>query len=214
MAARQAHNLKVVGSSPTPATISLFIKYEIMALTDQLSKDIYILIDGNIHLITERKYKTQGRQGGLIIFTAKNVQTGQTLVKTVKAGTKFDAVDPEYIEMQYLYHDDSSVYFMNTQTYETVSVSRELVGDYVQYLKEGDKYVIMIYDDKVLSMRKNPSVELKVVESVDAVKGNTATAANKMVTTETGYKVKVPLFVKTGDTITINTETGAYTGRA
>lgn len=65
-----------------------------MALTDQLNKDMYIVIDDNIHLITERRLKTQGRQGGLIIFTAKNVLTGQIIEKTVKAGTKYEQVNP------------------------------------------------------------------------------------------------------------------------
>jgi len=184
-----------------------------MALTDQLNKDMYVIIDGNINLITERKFKTQGRQGGLIIFTAKNIQTGQSIEKTVKAGTKFEQVSPEYVEMQYLYMDDTSVYFMDLGSFETIPVKKAIVEKYAQYLKEGDKYVIMLHEEKVLSIRKNPTVQLEVTESVDAVKGNTANAASKIVTTETGYKVKVPLFVKKGDVITINTETGEYSGR-
>ncbi len=184
-----------------------------MAQTDQLAKDMYILIDGNIHLITDRKYKTQGRQGGLIIFTARNVSSGQIIVKTVKAGVKYEQVNPEHVEVQYLYSDADSLYFMNMETFETVTLDKSFVGDYSQYLKEGDKNVIMVYEGKVLSIRKNPSVQLKVTESAEAVKGNSATSANKIVTTETGYKVKVPLFVNVGDILTINTETGEYTGR-
>lgn len=184
-----------------------------MALTDQLNKDMYIVLDDSIHLITERRFKTQGRQGGLIIFSAKNVKTGQMIERTVKAGTKFDQVTPEHVEMQFLYSDDESLYFMNLDTYEIIPLSRSFLGDYSQYLKEGDKNVVMMYEGKILSIRQNPTVELKVTDSVDAVKGNTATAASKIVTTETGYRLKVPLFVKMGDTITINTETGEYSGR-
>ena len=184
-----------------------------MAQTDQIKKDMFLLIDGNIVLVTSRRYKTQGRQGGLIIFSAKNVETGQIFERTVKAGTKFDQVVPEYKEMQYLYMDDSDLYFMDTSTFENISVSKSLLDNYEQYMKEGDKYVVMFYEGRALSLRKNPTVELEVTESVDAVKGDTASSATKIVTTETGYKVKVPLFVKQGDVITINTESGQYTGR-
>ncbi|WKZ31463.1 MAG: elongation factor P [Candidatus Dojkabacteria bacterium] len=184
-----------------------------MAMTDNLVKGIYLMIDGNIHLVVERKYKTQGRQGGLIILEMKNLSNGHNVSKTVKAGTKFETVTPEHKEMQYLYKDDESCYFMDTGSFETIAVAADFVGDYAQFMKEGDKYVVQFYENKPLSIRTNPTVELKVTESVDAVRGNTANAATKLVTTETGYRVAVPLFVNQGDTIYINTETGEYTGR-
>ncbi|MCA9376839.1 elongation factor P [Candidatus Nomurabacteria bacterium] len=184
------------------------------SFTDQIKKDMYIKIDGSVYLVTDRRYKTQGRQGGLIIFGAKNIETGQLINQTVKAGTKFEEVETSYSEMQYLYVDGESAYFMNTSTYETIPVNLEMIGDYAQYLKEGDKYLVMFYEGKPVNLRKNSTVELKVVESVDAVKGDTANSATKIVTTETGYKVKVPLFIKQGDVLVINTETGEYSGRA
>lgn len=184
-----------------------------MGMTDNIRKDIFLLIDGQIVLVTDRRYKTQGRQGGLIIFSAKNVETGQVVEHTVKAGTKFEEIATEYRELQYIYRDGDQLVFMDTKSFDNISLSVSLVGEYTQYMKEGDKYVVMFFEDKALSLRKNPTVELKIKESVDAVKGDTANSATKVVTTETGYKVKVPLFVKQGDTITVNTETGNYAGR-
>lgn len=185
-----------------------------MAMTDNLVKGLYLIYEGSVHLVVERKYKTQGRQGGLIILDLKNLSNGSNISKTVKAGTKFEVVTPEHREMQFLYKDDESCHFMDTATYETVPVSIDFIGSYTQFLKEGDKYVVQFYESKPLSIRTNPTVELKVTESVDAVKGNTANAATKLVTTETGYRVAVPLFVNQGDIIYVNTETGEYTGRA
>ena len=115
--------------------------------------------------------------------------------------------------MQYLYEDGDSLSFMDMTSYETINLPKSLVEDYVQFMKEGTEYSVMFYEGKALSLRKEQSVELEVTESVDAVKGNTSQSATKHVTTETGFKAAVPLFIKKGDIITINTETGEYTGR-
>jgi len=144
----------------------------------------------------------------------KALDTGQVLTETIKAGTKVEYIQPETKEMQYLYLDKNSAYFMDTETYETLPISKEILGNYVNFLKEGSSHLIMIYEGKVLTIRENPSVDLKVTESVDAVKGNTSNSATKVVTVETGYKLQVPLFIKKGDVIRINTESGEYTGKA
>jgi len=184
-----------------------------MPLTDQPSKDMYLEIDGKIFYVLERKLKTQGRQGGLIILKMKALDTGASSTQTIKAGTKMEQIIPETKEAQYLYSDDDNVFFMDSESFETLTISKAVVGNYVNFLKEGGKNLVMIHEEKVISVRQNPTVELKVTESVDAVKGNTANAATKTVTLETGYKVNVPLFVKTGDMITVNTERGEYSGR-
>lgn len=185
-----------------------------MPLTDQPTKGMYIEDEGRFFLVQDRKLKTQGRQGGLIIMKMKALDSGQVISKTIKAGVKVEQVFPETKEMQYLYSDQSGVFFMDTETYETISIPRDVVGGYVDFLKEGDKNLIMEYEGKILSLREKPAVELKVIESVDAVKGNTSNSATKLVTVETGYKVNVPLFIKTGDVIKINTEKREYTGKA
>jgi elongation factor P len=184
-----------------------------MAMVDQFSKGMFLLVDDQLNVVVDRRYKTQGRQGGLIILDFKNIETGLTSNKTVKAGTKFEQVIPEYREMQYLYMDGESAYFMDTESYENETIKNDLIGSYSQFLKEGDKYVVMFHEGSAISLRENNTVELKVTEAMDAVKGNTANSATKIVTTETGYKVNAPMFVKVDDIITVNTETGEYMGR-
>lgn len=185
-----------------------------MALTAQPTKDMYLEIDGAIYYVVDRQLKTQGRQGGLIILKMKNLHTGASSTQTIKAGTKVEQIMPETKEMQYMYADETHAYFMDSDTFETIALSLEIVDDYINFLKEGQKVLMMVHEGEILSIRRSAKVELVVTESVDAVKGNTANAATKLVTLETGYRVTVPLFVKQGDTIIVNTETGEYTGRA
>jgi len=185
-----------------------------MPLTNQPVKGMYILQDGRVFYLIDRKLKTQGRQGGLIIMKKKALDTGQVLTETVKAGTKVEYIQPQTKEMQYLYSDKDNCYFMDSETYETLPISKEILGNYSNFLKEGSFHLVMMYEGQVLTIKENPAVDLKVTESVDAVRGNTSNSATKVVTVETGYKLQVPLFIKKGDVIRINTESGEYTGKA
>lgn len=185
-----------------------------MPLTDQPVKGMYIREDNRIYFLVDRKLKTQGRQGGLVIMKLKSLDTGQQLEKTIKAGIKVEYIQPETVEVQYLYSDEKSCYFMDTKTYETLPISKDIVGDYVNFLKEGEKCLVMRFEGKVINLKGSPTVELKVTQSTPAVRGNTANAATKSVEVETGYSVNVPLFIENGDIIKINTETGEYSGKA
>ena len=185
-----------------------------MPLTDSPVKGMYIREDGKFFHLQDRQLKTQGRQGGLIIMRLQALDTGLILNKTVKSGTKVEYIEPETKEMQYLYNDENGVYFMDMETYDTITISKDVIGDYINYLKEGESILVLKYEDNILSIKENPSVVLEVTEADDAVKGNTANAATKLVTVETGYKVHVPLFIKKGDKIKINTESGTYTSKA
>jgi len=185
-----------------------------MPLTDQPVKGMYIRENGKIYYIIDRKLKTQGRQGGLIIIKMKALDSGRQLERTIKAGVKVEYIQPETIEVQYLYSDEKSCHFMDTTTYENLSIKKEVIGEYVNFLKEGEKCLVMRFEGRVLNLKGNPAVDLKVTESTPAVRGNTANSATKSVTVESGYTVNVPLFITKGDIITINTETGEYSGKA
>ncbi len=185
-----------------------------MPLTNQPVKGMYIVEDGKFFYLVDRQLKTQGRQGGLIIMKMRNLESGMVLSRTIKAGAKVEYIEPETKDMQYLYSDGNSAYFMDSDTYETVSIQKDILGNYINFLKEGEKVLIMMYEGKVLSVKENPTVILKVIESTDTVKGNTANSATKEITLETGYKIHVPMFIKQGDSIKINTELGTYSGKA
>jgi len=185
-----------------------------MPLTNQPVKGMYILEDGKFYFLIDRQLKTQGRQGGLIILKMRALESGYVTSKTIKAGTKIEYIEPETKEMQYLYSDNSNVYLMDSETYETVTISKGTIGEYVNFLKEGDTVLIMIYEGKVLTVKENPTAVLTIVETSDAVKGNTANSATKEATLETGYKIQVPMFIKRGDVVKVNTDSGTYSGKA
>ena len=185
-----------------------------MPITAQPVKGMYLLEEGRVFILQDRKLKTQGRQGGLIILKMKALDSGQIVTKTIKAGAKVEYIEPETKEVQYLYSDNEGSFFMDSETFETIMIPKDVIGSYVQFLKEGESVLVMLFDGKILSVKEQPSVSLKVIESSDAVRGNTSNSATKEVVLETGYKVHVPLFIKVGDVLKINTETGAYSGKA
>ncbi|HOZ44540.1 MAG TPA: elongation factor P [Candidatus Dojkabacteria bacterium] len=185
-----------------------------MPITAQPVKGMYLLEEGRVFILQDRKLKTQGRQGGLIILKMKALDSGQIVSKTIKAGAKVEYIEPETKEVQFLYSDSEGSFFMDSETFETIMIPKDVIGSYVQFLKEGESVLVMLFDGKILSVKEQPSVSLKVIESSDAVRGNTSNSATKEVVLETGYKVHVPLFIKVGDVLKINTETGAYSGKA
>jgi elongation factor P len=125
-----------------------------------------------------------------------------------------ETVDVASIEMQYLYKDDEFMYFMNQQDFEQYQVPAKVAEDYSQYLKEGEMCYVYIYQDTPLNMRLPASVELKVVETEDAIKGDTVQGGKKAATLESGAVVQVPLFIKNGEIIIVNPDSGEYVGRA
>ncbi len=185
-----------------------------MPLTDQPVKGMYIKDEGRYFFLQDRMLKTQGRQGGLITMKLKALDNGQVVSKTIKSGTKVEFISPTTQQVQYMYRDDSYLYFMNMETFETMSIYKDIVGEYAKYLKEGENILVLMYEGQILSITENPSVILEITKTDDAVKGNTANAATKLATVETGYQLQTPLFVKEGDKIKINTQTGEYIGKA
>jgi elongation factor P len=185
-----------------------------MPLTDQPVKGMYLREDSRFFYLQDRKLKTQGRQGGLVIMKMKALDNGQILTRTVKSGTKIEYINPETREVQYLYSDTTGVNFMDMVTFETITIAKDVIGEYINFLKEGDPILILTYEDQILSVKEHSSVILEVTQADDAVKGNTANSATKVVTVETGYKLNVPMFIRKGDKLKINTETGEYSGKA
>jgi elongation factor P len=115
--------------------------------------------------------------------------------------------------MQYLYHEGDLYTFMDSRTYDQIVMDAQLLEENVNYLKDGMGVVVQMYGDEPLGIEMPTAVDLKVVQSEVAVRGDTATGTNKYVTVETGYRVQVPLFVNEGDTIRIDTRTGGYVTR-
>lgn len=179
-----------------------------------LKKGEFINHQGAIWQITKTEFYSPGKGSALMHTKLKNVASGKTVDYPFKSNENVETVDVNSIEMQYMYKDDENLYFMNEQTYDQVSVPVGMAEGFVQYLKEGDKLYVFMHEDKALSVRAPLAVRLKITETEDAVKGDTVTNARKPAVVETGATVMVPLFVKAGEIVTINPETGEYVGRA
>jgi elongation factor P len=160
--------------------------------------------------VQKAEFYSPGKGSALMRSELKNVITGKNVDYTYKSQETIESLEVESIEMQYLYKDAETVYFMNERDYQQYQVPLSVVGDTAQYMKEGNKYFVYMHDDKPLNVRPSASERLKVIETEEAAKGDTVSGAKKPAVVETGATVMVPLFVKKGDTITVNPETGAY----
>jgi len=144
----------------------------------------------------------------------RNLMTGKVMEYSFKYGEKIEEADVVKRKCQFLYSDDEGANFMNPETFENIMVPKALVEDQVKYLKEGTDTIIMFFEDKPIALDLPVKIDLKVVETAPGVKGDTATGGTKPATLETGYVVNVPLFIKEGDMVRVNTSSGDYVERA
>jgi len=179
-----------------------------------VTKGMIILFRNEPHQVKSKDFFNLGRGMGHLRARLRNIKTGNVIRFTFKSEEPVEEVSLENRRLQYLYHDENGANFMDPTTFEQIFLVNSIVGNLANFLKEGDEYQIVFYEGKPIGIKTPQKVTLKVVEAEDAVKGDTVTAANKIVTLETGYKVKTPLFVKTNDLLIINTETGEYVSRA
>jgi len=178
-----------------------------------LKKGEFVYHNGEIWQVQKADFYSPGKGSALMKTRIKNLISGKNIEYAYKSNEQVEVLDVQSIEMQYLYHDNESLYFMDERTYNQFSLPLNIVGDVYKYFKEGDKMYVYLHDDKPLTVRPPLSVKLKVVEAEAADKGDTVSGAKKPVKLETGVTVMVPLFIKIGETITVNPETGEYTGR-
>lgn len=150
----------------------------------------------------------------MVILKLKNIQSGKTIDERVRAGEEIDIVRVDKREMQYLYREDDSFHFMDTETFEQIEVPEDTIGEPAKFLKDNTMAEILFYDDtKILGVEIPIHMVLEVTEASIAVRGDTATNVLKQVTLETGSTVQVPGFVNQGDLIKVDTRTGQYIER-
>ena len=180
---------------------------------NDLRKGVTFELDGQLLRVIEYHHHKPGRGNAVIRTKVRNLRTGATFEKTFQSGDRVQDVRIESREMQYLFHDGDFYTFMDNRTYEQIVMEPRLLEENVHYLKDGMGVVVQMNGDEPLGIEMPTAVELQVVQSDAAVRGDTATGSNKLVTVETGYRVQVPLFVNEGDTIRIDTRTGEYVTR-
>ncbi len=180
---------------------------------NELRKGVTFEVDDQIFRALEYTHNKPGRGNATIRTKLRNLKTGATIERTFQSGDRMQDIRLDHHVVQYLYRDGGLYYFMDTETYEQPALSTSMLGDNVNYLKEGLEVKLTYYQDEPIEVEMPAAVELKVVQSDVGVRGDTATGANKLVTTETGLKVQVPLFINLGDTIKVDTRSGDYLTR-
>jgi elongation factor P len=186
----------------------------VLDFSDLKSTGHVIKYNGEPYQIIWSNFMRTAQRKPVIQAKLRNLMTGKVMEYSFKYGEKIDEADVTNRKCQYLYADDEGAHFMNPETFETIMVPKNLVEDQVKFLKEGTDTTIMFFEDKPIALDLPIKMELKVTETAPGVKGDTATGGTKPATLETGYVVNVPLFIKEGDVIRVNTQSGDYVERA
>lgn len=165
------------------------------------------------YLVLKYSHIKKGRGQAVIKVKVKNIETGANTELSFTNEQKLDEVVAEKRSAQYLYNEGDDYHFMDSENFNQYKLDSETLGDATKYLLDGMKVVVLFVEDEPLSIELPKSVVLEIIETEPAVAGNTATGASKTAKVQTGLEVMVPLFIKEGDKIKINTETGKYTAR-
>ncbi|MFO7245546.1 MAG: elongation factor P [Thermaerobacter sp.] len=184
-----------------------------MISTNDLRSGLTINFEDGVYMILEAEHVKQGRGSAFVRVRMRNVKTGATISRTLRAGEKVEQAVIQKREMQYLYSSGDEYYFMDTETYDQVPIRAEVLGDALKFLKENMVVQVLEYEGSIIGVELPNSVELQVVETEPGVRGDTVSGGTKPAKLETGAVVQVPLFVNTGDVIRVDTRTGHYLGR-
>lgn len=181
--------------------------------TTEFRNGLKIEIDGEPYVIVEFQHVKPGKGGAFVRTKFKSLKSGNVTDKTFRAGEKVDIPDLEEKTMQYLYGADKDRVFMDTSTYEQVSLNEKQLGESIGYLKENMEIKVLYHKGKPINIEVPMFVELAIARTDPGYRGDTATGGSKPATLETGVVVKVPLFINEGDVVKIDTRTGTFIER-
>ncbi|MHB8064352.1 MAG: elongation factor P [Ruminiclostridium sp.] len=170
-------------------------------------------LDNNIFQVIEFQHVKPGKGAAFVRCKLKNVVTGATVERTFNPTDKMPKAQIERKDMQYLYNDDDLYYFMDVQSYEQIPINKETIGNTLALVKENEVVRILSHKGNVFGIEPPTFVELEVTETDPGFKGDTTNGATKPATVETGFVIKVPLFVNTGDVVRIDTRNNEYMER-
>ena len=171
-------------------------------------------MDGNVYSIIEFQHVKPGKGAAFVRTKIRNVISGAVTEKTFNPNDKYPTAFIERKDMEYLYNDGDLYYFMDSETYEQLPISPNVLGDNFRFVKENMVCKVLSYKGNVFGIEPPNFVELQVTETEPGVKGDTATNVTKPATLETGAEIKVPIFINEGETIRVDTRTGEYMERA
>jgi elongation factor P len=184
-----------------------------MISSNDFRNGVTIVIDGQLWTVIEFLHVKPGKGSAFVRTRLKNVKSGATVERTFRAGEKLERATVDNREMNMLYNDADGYHFMDNESYENVTMQRDLIGDPADFLKDGMKVQVQVHEGVPIGVDLPAHVELEVVETDPGFKGDTATGTTKPAKLETGASVQVPLFVNPGDVIRIDTRDRRYIGR-
>ncbi|MFH1111967.1 MAG: elongation factor P [Patescibacteria group bacterium] len=186
----------------------------ILPSLNSIKVGLNILVNNEPYQVLEASFMRTAQRKPVMRTKLKNLLNGKILEQTFKSGDKVEQADMSKTKASFLYADDQQCHFMNQETFEQFDFVKETLDDQVKFLKEGLEVNILNFNGQPITVELPKKVTLKVVETPPGVKGDTAGNAFKQATLETGHVVNVPLFIKNGEDIIVNTETGQYVERA
>jgi elongation factor P len=185
-----------------------------MISTSEIKNGANIFVDSQPYTVIWFQHHKPGKGGAMLRTKLRNLRTGSIVDRTFKSGEKFQEVDVTRRKKQYLYADAESFHFMDMETYDQISFPKEKLGDTAKYLTENLEVIALYLEGEVVNIELPITVSLKVTATVPGVKGDTVSNTLKPATVETGTEIQVPLFIKEGDVIRVDTRTGEYIERA
>lgn len=205
----------IIGKLSNNKKVYVYIWRDVnMIMAGDFRNGITFEMDGQVYQVVEFQHVKPGKGAAFVRTKLKNIITDATIEKTFNPSDKMPRAHIERKDMQYLYNDGQLFYFMDVDTYEQIPLSEEILGDSLKFIKENMTVKLLFFKDKVIGIEPPNFVELEVIQTEPAIKGDTVTGATKPATVETGALVKVPLFINNGDVIRIDTRTGEYMERA
>jgi elongation factor P len=185
-----------------------------MATTNDLKNGMTLNLDGQLWNVIEFQHVKPGKGGAFVRTKMRSVLSGKVVEKTFNAGVKVEVASVEKRNMQYLYKDGEDFMFMDSTNYDQISVSKQTVGDAIDYLLENAVAVVAMHEGNPLFIELPASVTLKITYTEPGIQGDRSSGGTKPATVETGITIQVPLFIKQDEMVLVDTRTGEYLGRA
>jgi elongation factor P len=179
----------------------------------RLKSGITFLLKQEPYVVVKYTHQKIGRGGASVKVSLRNLKTGELEQQTFNSSMKFEEISTQKRRIQYLYKDESIVYFMDPKTFNQIEIPVKVIEHQLQFIKEGKNVDVLFWEDSVLSVDIPPKVNLKVIETTSGVKGDTASNVYKPARLENGLTIKVPLFIEKEDVIRVDTRTSEYVER-
>ncbi len=184
-----------------------------MATTNDLKNGLVLNIENQLWTVVEFQHVKPGKGPAFVRTKLKHVLTGKVVEKTFNAGVKVETANVDKRDMQYLYHDGDGFVFMDSSTYDQITVSEAVVGDAVNYMLENQNAIVALHEGEPLYVELPASVELLVEYTEPGLQGDRSTGGTKPARLETGVEIQVPLFLESGTKVRVDTRDGSYLGR-